>query len=132
MLKDLNHKNIFLFDGCGAVLSAGMTGLLLPLFHEWIGLSVELLHKLAVIPAIFALFSLSCQFFVKDKKPWMLMVIMFANLSYCLLSGFILSFNESITLLGQSFLILIKIRLCAPNAATSLRLKPPQGSRVRR
>ncbi len=44
----LNEKNIFLFDGAGALLSAILTGVLLPLYADLLGLSVGVLYILAL------------------------------------------------------------------------------------
>ena len=112
----LNQKNIFLLDGIGATLSACFTGLILTRYTLFLGLNVSLLQSLAIIPAIFALYSFSCYFFVTRVKPWMLMFIICGNLTYCLISLALIVFRDRITwraqvLLGAEVLIVFLVVL---------------------
>ena len=100
----LNLKNIFLLDGLGALASACFTGFLLPRFSIFLGLNISLLYSLALIPAVFAIYSLSCFFLVKKTKPWMLATIMAGNLGYCLISLGLILFRERITWRAQYLL----------------------------
>ncbi len=100
----LNQKNIFLLDGIGAILSACFTGLILVRYSLFLGINVSLLQSLAMLPAVYALYSLSCYFFVSKIRPWMLMTIISANLFYCLISAALILFRERITSLGKTFL----------------------------
>ena len=102
----LNQRNIFLFDGIGALLSACFTGLLLPRYSLFLGLSVSLLQALAFVALLYAAFSLTLYFFVNTKKLWMLKTIMFANLFYCLVALLLILFRERITWRGQLVLSL--------------------------
>lgn len=100
----LNERNIFLLDGVGAVVSASFTGLVLPRYSLFLGINVSLLQSLALLPAVYALYSLSCYFVVKKTKPWMLLAIMGANFLYCLISLGLILFRERITWRAQSLL----------------------------
>ncbi len=100
----LNQKNIFLLDGIGAILSACFTGLILVRYSLFLGINVSLLQSLAMLPAAYALYSLSCYFFVPKIRPWMLITIISANLFYCLISAALILFRERITSLGKTFL----------------------------
>lgn len=105
MIQKLNIKTIFLFDGIGALASAFLTGVLLPLFSSSLGLPVEVLQTLAAFPVLYAIYSLSCYWLIKQPQRWMLMLIMVANLCYCLVSGGAIFGIASITNWGISFLI---------------------------
>ena len=100
-----NQKNIFLFDGIGALLSAVFTGLLLPLFSDLLGIQTEILHRLALLPMNYAVYSLSCYKLVKKIRSWNLLVIIFANLAYCLISGTVIFKTDGIANLGTSLLL---------------------------
>lgn len=100
----LNEKNIFLLDGIGAVLSACFTGLILIRYSLFIGINVSLLQSLALIPAAYAVYSLSCYFFVSKRRPWMLLAIIIANLIYCAISAGLILFRERITMRGKILL----------------------------
>jgi hypothetical protein len=101
----MNSKNIFLLDGIGAVVSALMTGLLLPIFSIWTGLPRELTFLLALPAVAFAIYSLSVFWLVDIVKPWMLVAIIFANLSYCALVIAISLIYDPITIWGQAYFV---------------------------
>lgn len=100
----LNEKNIFLLDGIGAVLSACFTGLILIRYSLFLGINVSTLQNLALLPTIYAFYSLSCYFFASKTKPWMLLTVIGANLFYCLISLGLILFRERITWRGQLLL----------------------------
>lgn len=101
----LNERNIFLIDGCGALLSACITGLIMPLFTDLIGLSKPSLYSLAEFPLIYCLYSFSIYFFAQSIKPFALLLIMIGNLFYCFVSARIAYSTPTITVWGQLFLI---------------------------
>lgn len=86
----LNRKNIYVLDGMGAVFSLLFTGLLLPHFSTDLGIPEKTLYFLACFPFIYSLFSLSCYFFVKNFKKWMIQTIIVGNGLYCLVSAAII------------------------------------------
>lgn len=100
----MNSRTIFLLDGIGALLSLIVTGLILPQFSEVLGLSKNLIYTLAIFPAIFMSYSFTCYAFIKPTKPWMVLTIILANLTYCLISGSLILFHEALTLPGKSLL----------------------------
>lgn len=100
----LNEKNIFLLDGIGAILSACFTGLILIRYSLFLGINVSTLQNLALLPTVYAFYSLSCYFFASKTKPWMLLTIIGANLFYCLISLSLILFRERITWRGQLLL----------------------------
>jgi hypothetical protein len=101
----LNRKNIYLLDGIGALMSLSLTGLILPYFSTLLGLSEKTLYFLACFPLIYCGFSLSCYFFVKNFKRWMIKTIIFANGLYCLVSGAIIFSLPDIKIWGILLLI---------------------------
>ncbi len=104
MLK-LNLKNIFVIDGVGSLLSSVLTGLVLPLLSNLVGLPVSVLHGLGFLALTFSAYSLGCFFFVKNHKLWMLTLIVVANLFYCAISIRLMVTSEQITDLGTAVLI---------------------------
>lgn len=102
----LNKKSVFLFDGIGAAVSFMMTGFVLPRFTEVLGLTTQTLFFLAAFPFVYMIYSLSCYFFVKEIKGWMLLTIIMANFLYCLVSGGLIYFYSGISLWGQLLLLL--------------------------
>lgn len=101
---NLNKRNIFLIDGIGALVSAMFTGLVLPFFSQWIGLSSWALYSLAVFPLIYGIYSLSCFWLVRTIWPMMLKAIIIANLFYCLISGVVVFIFPEITIWGRLLL----------------------------
>lgn len=102
----LNSKNIFLIDGIGAALSVVGTALIFPIFSDRLGISSQALYLLAVMPFLYMLYSFSIYFFAQKIKPWMFIVIITANIFYCLVSGSLIFFYDSITKLGSVVLSL--------------------------
>lgn len=95
------HRNIFLIDGIGAMMSTVMLGAILPAFQEYIGMPRSTLYLLAVGAAFFALYSLGSFCFADVKQKKWLLLIMIANLSYCVLTaGLVMYYRELMTLFG--------------------------------
>ena len=101
----LNEKNIFLLDGIGATLSSMTTGLILPLFSEWIGLSTMILRLLGLIGFVFAVYSLTYFSLVKSPRPSMLLTIIFANSLYCVLTLSIALLSSELSALGRAYFL---------------------------
>ncbi len=103
-----NPKIIFLIDGIGALIT------FLSLFgigfwlQEYFGMPQNVLYSLAFVGVFYAIYSLSCYFFLFDKiessiKKWQsfLKVIIAANGLYCVaLCFFLIYFYQSLTILG--------------------------------
>ena len=64
----INSQKMLLIDGLGALLSFVFLGILLPLFHEAIGMPIDKLYFLAGIALLFAFFSLGS--FWRLKEDW--------------------------------------------------------------
>lgn len=102
-LKHFNNKNIFLFDAMGALTSLIMTGIVLPLFSEQLGLTKYTLYGMALFPLIYCLYSITC-FLLPQRKSWMLPLLIFANSFYCFVSASVMMWVGGIALIGYLFL----------------------------
>ncbi|WP_040481167.1 hypothetical protein [Mariniradius saccharolyticus] len=99
-------RNVFLFDGAGAAMSAMLILGPLWFFSEEIGVSRDLLWLLGLVACLFCLYDLICFVSVKTEKPNLLKVIMLANLSYVLLTMWILFIQRSeVTAIGWLYFI---------------------------
>ncbi|EMS31788.1 hypothetical protein C943_02059 [Mariniradius saccharolyticus AK6] len=75
-------------------------------FSEEIGVSRDLLWLLGLVACLFCLYDLICFVSVKTEKPNLLKVIMLANLSYVLLTMWILFIQRSeVTAIGWLYFI---------------------------
>lgn len=101
---NLNSRYIFLFDGVGAGLSLVFTGLVLPFFSDFIGISTQLLYTLSLLPLMFMSYSMICYFMIKRIKTWMLRTIIIANIFYCFMTIFIISALPTINIWGKAVL----------------------------
>ena len=101
----LHIENIFLFDGLGALFSLLGVGFVFPYFSVQLGIPSEHFYLMAVFPLIYSIYSLSCHFFVSQKKIWMLKLIMCANLIYCLLALSIFFKSNDITGWGYALIV---------------------------
>jgi len=118
---NLDKRNIFLFDGIGALVSASFTGVVLPLFSQWIGLPLWSLYCLAMFPLAYGIYSLSCYWFVKTIRPSLLKATVIANLSYCILSGALILFFPGITGWGR-LLLMVEILIILGVVAIELKV----------
>ena len=75
-----NPRKLLLIDGIGALVSALFLGVILVKWNPLIGMPIDVLYILAAIAGIFAVYSLSCHFFVKAHWAFYLRMIMIANL----------------------------------------------------
>ncbi len=97
-------KNLFLLDGLGAGLSAGLLGAVLPVFEAQIGLPRLALHTLAIGAVGLAVYSLSCWWWLRRPPAPFLRAIAVANLTYCGLTvGLLIHFYPRPTWLGLAY-----------------------------
>lgn len=90
----LNPKLIFLIDGLGALLSTFLLGFVLIELQNLFGMPAEVLHFLATIASIFALYSFICAFCINKNWRFFLKIIAIFNLSYCILTFFLVYANQ--------------------------------------
>ncbi len=87
----ISKNNIFLIDGLGALVSAFMHGFILVQFQEYIGMPIQVLIYLSILPIIYASYSLffhfsksnncDCQFNILHYIP-NLNCIIFSSINY--------------------------------------------------
>lgn len=114
-------KIIFLIDGIGAlVTSLSLFGIGFWL-QEYFGMPKSVLYILSSVVVFYAIYSLSCYFFLFDKlgkpvKKWQsfLKVIIAANSLYCVVMPFLLIFHfDRLTVLGINYFIFEMIVIIA-------------------
>ncbi|GAB2624550.1 hypothetical protein GCM10027035_20170 [Emticicia sediminis] len=102
----LNPKKLFLIDGLGALLTAFLVGIVLRMFEDAFGIPQKHLCVLSILACIFAVYSMSCYFFVGKNWRIYLKIIAVANLMYCLLTAvFVMLLYQQITILGIIYFI---------------------------
>ena len=102
---DINTKKLFLIDGIGAMVSALFLGVVLVWLKDKIGMPVNILYLLAILPIFFAIYSFSCYFFKENSKP-LLKGIATLNLLYCFLTiGLLFFYDHNLTFLGWTYFI---------------------------
>ena len=89
LLDKLNPTTriIFLIDGLGAVLTASLLVTVLARFEAVFGMDPKTLYWLAAVSLLYAVYSLSCYYFVGSNWRIFLTVTGVANLVYCLVTA---------------------------------------------
>lgn len=105
MRLNLDERNIFLLDGVGAVATAILNGLVLPLLAEKMGLEVWVFRALGGLAFLYAIYSLSCFALVKKIQPVLILFVIVLNLAYCSLTGLILLWEPDLTILGRLYFV---------------------------
>lgn len=101
-----NPRKMLLMDGLGALASATLLGVLLVNFNSYIGMPVKVLHQLAAVAGIFAVYSFTSYMLVKENTRSYLKAIAIANLLYCCLTvGLTIYFSGELTTLGLIYFI---------------------------
>lgn len=103
----LNPRTLLFIDGCGALLSAFLLGVLLPRFESLFGMPREALYLLASLPYLFVIYDVICYLSIQTNLAFYLRIIGFANLGYCLISMvFVLHHCQELTNLGLIYFML--------------------------
>lgn len=94
-------QRIFLIDGIGALLTAFLLLVFIRSMPHVFGVPAALIFSLAATAGIFAIYSFSCHFVFKTKKPIFLRILAILNMLYCMATTiFALLLNESTTTVG--------------------------------
>lgn len=97
---------IFLIDALGALISALMLGLVLPLYPATFGMSAKTLYILALVPLCFVIYDLMVYFIHPSSASLYLRGIAIMNLSYCALSLIVAwQHNEELSALAWAYFI---------------------------
>lgn len=100
-------KQLFLFDGAGALLSAFLLGVVLVQLESFFGIPKNTLYFLALLPCFFALYDFYCFAKVKNNLGFFLKGIAYINLTYCIISmGLAFYHHQQITHLGWFYIII--------------------------
>lgn len=103
----LDQKNIFLFDGIGAVLSASLMFLLIAQFESFFGLPQKSAYFLTIFPVLYLIFSFYCHFNPSDSWKANLKGVISANLLYCFISiGVFMYHVDVLTPYGLTYFVL--------------------------
>jgi hypothetical protein len=110
----IQPKNVFLIDGAGAFLSALLLWCLIAPFESFFGFPGDIAKSLAVLPVMYAVYSLCCQVFVKSEQTIFIKIIIAANLLYCILSLVLVVFYfDRITIFGLWYFLSEKVIVLA-------------------
>lgn len=102
-----NPRQLFLIDGLGALLTAFFLAVILAKFEAHFGMPRNVLYPLAIVACIFAIYSMSCYFFLPVHWRPYLKVIALANLTYCCLTLALVIFHyQSLMVLGLLYFLL--------------------------
>lgn len=102
-----DKKRIFLLDGIGALLTAVLMGLVLARLESFFGIPERVCICLGVVACVFALYSLSCFYFLKRYDSRLLVAIVFANILYALASlTIVFAYNNVLTIYGVLYLVI--------------------------
>ncbi|MCO6480779.1 MAG: hypothetical protein J5I94_29325 [Phaeodactylibacter sp.] len=105
-LASLPPRKLFLIDGLGALLSAFLLGVVLVRWEPVFGMPSKVLYPLAAIACVFAVYSLSCYFFLSRNRRPFLRAIAVANLLYCGLTlGLVVYCYPQLTVLGVAYFL---------------------------
>ena len=100
-------KKLFLLDGCGAILSAFLLGIVLVEFESVFGIAKSVLYSLAMLPCFFAVYDFYCFFKITNNLGRFLKGIAVANLLYCCLSiGLVSLHYQETTCWGWTYIII--------------------------
>jgi len=83
----VNERNIFLFDGIGALVSVFLLGVLLPAYQGLIGMPLHILYLLCSAPVLYLIYDAYCFWLVNHRNPQWLKAIILANSFYCIVTG---------------------------------------------
>lgn len=100
----MNVRRLFLLDAIGAVFSAVLLGVVLAQWHSMVGIPPAVLYVLAVMAALFSIYSFTC--FLLNASALFLRIIAIVNILYCCLTlGLILFQHQTITALGVAYFL---------------------------
>lgn len=108
-----NRKRLFFVDGIGAILSA----LLLTVLAQYESISrmpQHVLYPLAAIACVFAIYSISCYYSVRNNHKPFLRTIAIANLLYCCITLILVAvFFQQLTMAGLLYFVFEIIIICS-------------------
>lgn len=120
----LTPRKLLLIDGLGALLSAFLLGVVLVRWEHIFGMPSKVLYPLAAIAGVFAVYSLSCHWFLTQNHRPFLKGIAIANLLYCCLTlGLVVYCYPQLMALGVAY-FLVEIMIVCSLAIVELKSIP--------
>lgn len=106
-LEKLSARQLFLADSAGALLTAAMTGLVLPRSEHFFGMPAQPLIMLSLVACGFCLYSFACYRFLRRHHAPYLRAIAIANLMYCCFTvGVVIYHRASVTAWGWTYFLI--------------------------
>lgn len=100
-------RRLFLMDGLGALLTAFLSGIILPRFEAFFGMPRTVLYGLALLACVYVLWSFCCYLFTPSSWRPFLKAIILANTFYCcLIIGLVCYFFRELTVFGVAYFLL--------------------------
>jgi hypothetical protein len=97
----LSAKKLLLADGIGAVVTALILTLVLAPYQPVFGMPTKILYPLAAVAGMFALYSFTSSFLIRQRWKPVMNRIAFANIFYCCLTILlVILFYDQLTLPG--------------------------------
>ena len=91
----LSPTSIFRIDGVGALVTALCIGVLMPAFPDIFKMPPDILNKLALVACLVSAYSLACSILKPKNWPLFLSIIALANLSYCIITAWMVFTHRS-------------------------------------
>jgi hypothetical protein len=99
-------RALFLFDGLGAALTTFLLYFVLRPYHNFFGMSENILKYLSVISLVYCVYSVSCFFLLKDNWASFLRIIGIGNLLYCILTmTYLFAYYDELTRIGMTYFL---------------------------
>ncbi len=100
------QRALFLFDGLGAALTTFLLYFVLRPYHNYFGMSENILKYLSVIGLVYCVYSVSCFFLLKDNWASFLRIIGIGNLLYCILTmTYLFAYYDELTRIGMTYFL---------------------------
>ena len=108
-MKKINHKNIFLIDGIGAIITATLLFFILMNFQGFFGVPWYILYLFAGFATLLAAYSLTIHFVSRFTRrirfrETLLLVAVF-NFFYCISTAYVMFQLKGITSWGLAYFI---------------------------
>src|SRR5690606_9693846 len=93
--KEMSLKQLFLVDSMGALLTALLTGIIMPKFEKFLGIPASLLYSLSAIALALFVYSLLCHFSAGMYIRQLMLIITLLNILYCCTTLILLAYHSS-------------------------------------
>jgi hypothetical protein len=102
----IKPKTLFLIDGFGALASAFLLSVVVARFESIFGMPQKISCLLALVAGLYAIYSFTNYFFIKENREHYLRIIALANLIYCCITaGFVFYYYQLLTSIGLIYFL---------------------------